>query len=132
MADLPDVAADAGDETILTAGARATGIVTTNYGREGKLMSGVGLIVMKPPDHDVCVQTGEADEKGSRALVLKARSVDSHFVESQVVRLTGHIPGGERAINHGGVRGQESHVIDCLEVALSFDAVADLNWREAP
>ena len=132
MPDFPDVAADAGDETILPAGACTTGIVATNHGREWKLMRGVGGgVVMKRPDHDVCVQTRKADEERSRALVLKARSVDSHFVESQVVRLAGHIPGGERAINHGGVRGQESHVIDCLEVALSFDTVSDLNRDEA-
>ena len=86
---------------------------------------------MKRPDHDVCVQTGETDEEGARALVLKTRSVDSDFVESQIVRLAGDSFGGERTTNHGGVRGKEPHAIDRLEVAFRFDAVSDLNRREA-
>ena len=88
-------------------------------------------IVMERPDHDVCVQTGEADEEGSRALVLKTRGVDSHFVERQVVGLAGHIFGGERTTDHRGVRGKKPHAIDRFEVAFSFDTVSDLNRHEA-
>src|SRR3954468_17007325 len=96
-------------------------------------MRGVGRrVVMKRPDHDVSVQTCEADEEGSHALVLKARRVDSDFVESQVVRLAGNVLRRERAIDERGVRGEEPHVIDRLEVTLSFDAVSDLNGSEAP
>src|ERR1044072_1508630 len=89
-------------------------------------------VVMKRPDHDVCVETREADEKSSRTLVLKTWSVDAHFVERQVVRLTGDVPGGERTIDHRGVRGEELHVIDRFEVSFGFNAVPDLNRSEAP
>ena len=132
MADFPDVAADSGDKTILSAGAYTTRIVATNHGGKWKLMRGVGgRVVMKRPDHDVCIQTGEADEERSRALVLKARRVDAYFVESQVIRLAGDIPGAERTTDHRRVRGEESHAVDCLETAFSFDAVSNLNWSEA-
>jgi hypothetical protein len=59
---------------------------------------------MKPPDHDVCVQTCETDEEGARALVLKTRGVDSHFVESQVVRLAATSLVASARLTIGGVR----------------------------
>src|ERR1043165_9393187 len=83
VANFPDVAADSGDETILSARAGASGIVATHDCREWKLMRGVvSGVVMKRPNHDVCIQTCEADEEGSRALVLKTGRVDAYFVES--------------------------------------------------
>src|SRR6185503_847965 len=100
VANFPDVAPDSGDETILPAGASSRCIVATHHRREGKLMTVVGgRVVMKRPDHDVCVQTCEANEESARALVLKTRCVDSDLVESQVVGLAGDIPGGERTID---------------------------------
>src|SRR6185437_10325275 len=81
VADFPDVAGDASSETILPASARTSGIVTTHDGSEWKLMSLVCGVVMESPDHDVCVQTGKADEERSSALILKARDIDSNFVE---------------------------------------------------
>jgi len=133
VADFPDVAGDSGSETILPASACSSGIVATHHRRKRKLMSSVlDRIVMERPDHDVSVQTGETDEEGSRALVLKARDVDAYFVESEIVWLACDILRAERTTDHRGVRGEEPHVVDRFEVALSFNAVSDLNRSEAP
>jgi hypothetical protein len=133
VADFPDVACDSGGETILPAGAGAPRIVTTNNCRQWKLMwAVVERVVMERPDHDVGVQTGEADEERSRALILKARNVDAYFVESQVIGLAGDVPRPERTTDRRRMRGEEPHAVDRLKVAFSFDAVSDLNRSEAP
>src|SRR6185369_1020527 len=90
------------------------------------------LIVMKRPDHDICVQTGKADEERARALILKTCDVDTDFVEGQVIRLARDVSRAERTADHRRVRGEKSHAIDRVEVAFSFDAVAELNRSEAP